>query len=588
MEFLKILEYVKKENANPELDQTLRVSILRNHTAENLQPYLSYHLLRAKIRPHITIGAYNNMVQEAIDPASAIYQAAPQVIVLSLTLHEYLDANARFAVNVAAIKEEFSLIIDGLLKNSTALVVTNTFLLPYYEEWGISNTGVTYTQCVEELNAFIRSYSANHPSRVFNVDFNRMVRQLGEERSMDYRFGYSSKMYFKNDFFEAYGREVSKVAKALMAKNKKVLVLDCDNTLWKGIIGEDGLDGIKLGKASSPGNIFYDFQATVLQLHQRGVIIALCSKNNEEDVFEVLDKHPESLIKRTHLAAWKINWDNKVQNIMQLSEELNIGLDYFVFVDDNPMECNLVKENLPMVEVMQVPEKLYQYPDILLREGLFDTLIVSEEDKKRNVLYQAESLRKHSQKNFTDIRDYLHSLQIVVTLGIDHAPSVPRLAQLTQKTNQFNLTTRRYSEEEIRRFQSQADASVIQFAVKDKYGDMGLTGMLIYRVNNNVVEIDTFLLSCRILGRDIEMAFIDFCLARIIEQHRPERLTASYIKTKKNAQTENFWQKAGFELVQEKDGTKTYALVPEKFSQKKYDHIIIETQQEHERTTGKN
>lgn len=576
MEFLKILDYIKKEGPAIDFEQKVNISILRNHTVENLVPYMTYELYRSKIKPQITLGGYNNMVQEAIDPSSEIYAASPQVVVLSLTLHEYLNAENRFQVNSEAIKSELALILDSVLKNSNALIITNSFLLPFYEEWGVAYTGNSYSQAVAELNSFIMSYSSTHPSRVFQADWNKIVRLLGEERSMDYRFGYSSKMYFKNEFFERYANDLCRIVKALMAKSKKVLVLDCDNTLWKGIIGEDGMDGIKLSKASSPGNMFYDFQSAVLQLHQRGVIIALCSKNNEEDVFEVLDKHPESLLKRSHLAAWKINWDNKVQNIMQLAEELNIGLDYFVFVDDNPVECNLVKENLPMVEVVQVPEKLYLYPDVLLRCGFFDTLSISEEDKKRNALYQAESLRKHSQKNFSDISEYLHALQIVLTIGIDHAVSVQRLAQLTQKTNQFNLTTRRYSEEEIKAFQNDSNASVMQFAVKDKYGDMGLTGMLIYTVKHGEIEIDTFLLSCRILGRNIELAFMDYCLGHMIQAHQPKRIKASYIKTKKNVQTEQFWQKVGFELTAEKEGNKEYALNPADFKKKNYDYINIQ------------
>lgn len=576
MEFLKVLEYIKKESTAIDFEQKVNISILRNHTLENVSPYLTYNLFKAKVKPNITLGGYNNMVQEAINPSSAIYESSPQIIVLSLTLHEYLDAEDKFKPDTNSIKHELALILENLIKNSSALIITNTFVLPFYEEWGISNQNSTAKHAIAELNDFVRSYSIKNPSRLFNIDFNRIIAVLGEEKSMDYRFGYSSKVFFKNDFFESYAFEMCKIIKALMAKNKKCLVLDCDNTLWKGIIGEDGIDGIKLSKASTPGNVFYDFQSTVLQLHQRGVIIALCSKNNEEDVWEVLEKHPESLIKRSHLAAWKINWNNKAQNIMELSEELNIGLDYFVFVDDNPVECNFVKEQLPMVEVVQVPQKLYLYPDILLREGFFDTLTVSEEDKKRNELYQAESLRKHSQKSFADITEYLHSLDIVVSIGIDHAPSIARLAQLTQKTNQFNLTTRRYSEEEIKQFQNDSNASVMQFAVKDKYGDMGLTGMLMFKVSGKEITIDTFLLSCRILGRNIELAFMDYCINYMISKYNPEQIKASYFKTKKNAQTETFWDKIGFELIDETDGKKHYRMLPALFKKRDYNYINIQ------------
>ena len=469
-----------------------------------------------------------------------------------------------------------SLIIDNLIKNSSALIVVNTFSLSFYEEFGISNTQTTYNSSITELNNFITSYATQNSARVFVVDFNRITRILGEEKSMDYRFGYSSKLYFKNDFFESYANEIAKTVKALMAKNKKCLVLDCDNTLWKGIIGEDGMDGIKLGKDSSPGNIFYDFQSSVLQLYERGVIIALCSKNNEEDVFEVLDNHPDSLIKKKHLGAWKINWTNKVQNIMELSKELNIGLDYFVFVDDNPMECNMIKESLPMVEVIQVPEKLYFYPNILFKDGLFDSLSYSDEDKKRNELYQTELLRKNSQKQFSDIKGYLHSLDIVVSIGLDHSSSIPRLAQLTQKTNQFNLTTKRYSEEDIKLFQSSLNQNVIQFSVKDKYGDMGLTGMAIFKIESKEVLIDTFLLSCRILGRDIELAFMNYCIDFVSKTYQPKAIKSQYIRTKKNAQTEFFWDKLNFELVNENNDKKEYQLNPDLFKKNEYDYITIQ------------
>jgi len=262
---------------------------------------------------------------------------------------------------------------------------------------------------------------------------------------------------------------------------------------------------------------------------------------------------------------------------VELAEELNIGLDSFVFVDDNPVECDLIRDRLPMVEVIQVPTKLYNYPNILLRGGYFDTLTISEEDKKRNDLYRAESQRKGSAKNYSDVSDYLASLGIVLTIGHNQLSSLPRLAQLTQKTNQFNLTTKRYSEEEMKFFVQDEHNGVIQFSVADKYGDMGLTGMLIYRVENTSIFIDSFLLSCRILGRNIELAFVQYCISYFIKLYSATRIIAEFIRTKKNGQTEDFWEKNGFLIDQRDETSKRYALRTEDFKPVSYDYIKIET-----------
>ena len=220
-----------------------------------------------------------------------------------------------------------------------------------------------------------------HRAQFFLVDFERIIRLLGEEKTIDYRFWYTSKALFKKDFLNAYAQEIVKIAKALKGRTKKCLVLDCDNTLWGGIIGEDGISGIKLDKHIYPDKLYYEFQQNVINLHERGIIIALCSKNNEEDVWEILDNHPSCLLKRRHVAAWRINWDDKSSNIKSIANELNLGIDSFVFVDDSPLECELVKKMLPDVTVLQVPQKLYTYPKILLHDGWFDTLHISEEDK---------------------------------------------------------------------------------------------------------------------------------------------------------------------------------------------------------------
>ncbi len=386
----------------------------------------------------------------------------------------------------------------------------NTFVPPYYSDFGISSAKdlSSHHNEVLQLNQLIREYVLSNSARFVLVDWERFVRLLGAGESMDYRFWYMSKAPFKKAFLDLYALELVKMARALKGKSKKCLILDCDNTLWGGVIGEDGLQGIKLDRHSYPGNIFYEFQKSILRLHDRGVLIALCSKNNEQDVWDVLEGHPDCLLKREHLSAWRVNWSDKASNISDLAAELNLGLDSFVFVDDNPVECGLIQDMLPEVTVLQVPDKLYTYPQLLKCDGLFDTLSFSTEDRQRSQMYRDESNRKHEQAKFETLDQYLASLSLSIKVHPAKEDEVPRVAQLTQKTNQFNLTTRRYSEAKISGLSKDPEWTVMSLFVRDKFGESGLTGVLIAHKDGDVGIIDSLLMSCRILGRNIEKAFV--------------------------------------------------------------------------------
>src|SRR5262249_27162949 len=269
----------------------------------------------------------------------------------------------------------------------------------------------------------------------------------------------------------------------------------------------------KLDRNDYPGKAFYDFHTSLLHLAERGVLIVLCSKNNEADVFEVLDEHPWCRLKRTHLSGWRINWQDKATNIVELADELNLGLDSFVLVDDSPAECELVRNLLPEVTVLSVPEKVYELPSLLLKQGLFDTLRLTDEDKGRARLYQSETQRKSSRGAFLSVDDYLASLETVAVIHRMTPAEGPRAAQLTQKTNQFNLTTKRYSEADMRTFAARTDAAVFTLSVKDRFGDLGLVGVAILERDGTAGRIDSFLMSCRVLGRGLERPVLAHCLA---------------------------------------------------------------------------
>ena len=353
-------------------------------------------------------------------------------------------------------------------------------------------------------------------------------------------------------FAEWFSRKLDEIA----LKRKKCLVLDLDNTLWGGVLGEDGIEGIKLG-GDYPGKAFHYYQDALLELSKSGVILTVCSKNNEEDVLEAWEKNPFMVLKKDNFAAWRINWADKATNIKELAEELNIGLDSFVFVDDNPTERELIKQVLPMVEVPEFPAQPYELPQFFkdLVERYFRVYSLTNEDKQKTEQYKANAQRAQAQRSFVDFDAFLESLDIQITIEAANEFNIPRIAQMTQKTNQFNLTTKRYTDAEVRSL-VQAGWKIWCISVADKFGDNGITGCIM--VNGDT--FDTFLLSCRILGKGIEDAFIKKILS-LLKESGVKTVLALYVPTAKNAQVKDFYERCGFTCVKEEtDGRKSYVL----------------------------
>lgn len=575
----EVLECVARVEADAgRADVPFSIAFLRNCTIEGIEPYLKYHCYQAGLHSRLAFGGYNIIRQELLDPASFLHASQPDLIVLTLIVDQLAADYDHPGWRADGALAELDALQQALLLNTSAILAVNTFMPPFESDYGIAAPpdGRDRYHEVVRLNRHVREFAARHPSRVILIDWERLVRILGEEESMDYRFWYMAKAPFKKAFLELYACELAKIAKALKGKSKKCLVLDCDNTLWGGIVGEDGSSGIKLDPNDYPGNIFYDFQQTVLHLHRRGVLITLCSKNNPDDVWEVLDNHPGSLLNRSHFAGWRVNWEDKVTNIRSLAVELNLGLDSLVFVDDNPAECELVRTLLPEVEVIQVPAQLYRYPRLLLQLGLFDTLTFSEEDRQRTRMYQDEASRNQAAASFDTIDDYLASLAIHATIHAAKPHEIPRIAQLTQKTNQFNLTTRRYAEAAISEFVQSADWAVFSLSVRDKFGDSGLTGVLIARRAGTTGIIDSLLLSCRVLGKKLEICFFTQCLQQLAVQWGATEWQAEYIATAKNQQTADFWPRMLFTEFARKDGVVRYVSQTAKIQQEQIPFITIE------------
>lgn len=424
-------------------------------------------------------------------------------------------------------------------------------------------SGAELIAAVAEYNNALLEAAGSH-NNVKLLDIREFTRHYPAEEVFDWKFWFISQMGMNpkvtKPFMAWWSRKLDEIA----LKRKKCLVLDLDNTLWGGVLGEDGIEGIKLG-GDYPGKAFHYWQEALLELSKTGVILTVCSKNNEADVLEAWDKNPFMVLKKDNFATWCINWTDKATNIKELAEELNIGLDSFVFVDDNPTERELIKQMLPMVEVPEFPAQPYELPVFFkaLVEKYFRVYSVTSEDKKKTEQYKANAQRAQAQRSFVDFDSFLESLDIQITIEVANEFNIPRIAQMTQKTNQFNLTTKRYTDADVRQF-VELGWKIWCISVADKFGDNGITGCVMVKPNLsdnlNEVEVDTFLLSCRILGKGIEIAFAKKVLA-MMKDSGIENVKSTYIPTTKNAQVKGFYEKCGFACVAEDaDGKKSYVL----------------------------
>lgn len=546
--------------ALPSTAPVYRFGFLRNVTLEGIEPYLRYHMLMAGMRMDLVFGGYGSMRQDLMLSDAPLVRLRPDMLVTAFMLEELDTRYGLPGWDAASAREELGKVFDIMMASEVPIIALNTFVVPFRSETGFRVATSDITSEVIRLNDFVRNFVREHSPRFCLMDWNRLAHRIGEAEAMDYRYWYLSKAPFKRSFLDSLARELIKVVFALKGYVKKCLVLDCDNTLWGGIIGEDGIEGIRLDGHDYPGRAYYDFQKTILQLAERGVLITLCSKNNKQDVLDVLDKHPWSLLKRNHLSGLRINWEDKATNLVELAKELNLGLDALVFVDDNPRELELIRQVLPQVTTLQVPNRLYEYPELLLRDGLFDTFSISKEDKQRANLYQIETQRKAERNQHQDLEGYLASLGLGVTIHLANDQEANRVAQLTQKTNQFNLTTRRYSDYDIANLRSSLDVCVYSLSANDRFGSLGLVGVFIARRRQDTAVVDSLLMSCRALGRRLEFTFVLECMRRIVAGWGIQTWEAEYLATAKNSQVADFWSALGFALLEQTDGHRRYRL----------------------------
>lgn len=418
---------------------------------------------------------------------------------------------------------------------------------------------------IDRFNAMLRTL-AEARSNVQLLDVEAELTNLGRAAAYDDRFYYRSKAPYSAALLAALAARISRATRGFGTYFYKALALDCDNTLWGGIIGEDLLTGIKLDPFDAPGSIFWRVQQMISGLERAGLLLCLCTKNNPADVQEVFARHPHMVLKDDRIVARRVNWQDKVTNLQELALELNIGLDSMIFLDDNPVEIEAVRTRLPMVKAVQVPKALPDYPRVFEEVAeLFLAGGISADSRSKTDQYRARAAAAEAQQAFGSHEEYLASLGLEVELHVDRAQEVPRISELSLKSNQFNLTTLRLSETEVRAAMDDPEREVISVTVRNKFGDSGLTGILFLRFDGQVARVDNFLMSCRVLGQGVEHA-----LWKVVAERSRKRacssMDASYKPSPKNAQVAEFWDRLGLKMVGDENGVKQYSVPLDEFA----------------------
>jgi FkbH-like protein len=565
----------------------IRLGIVHTYTSELLDPWLHFSAALNQLRLDIYHAPYGVTLQEAGE-GSGLAAHAPDITLLLLTSEDLhpemcLPAACINPVNkpdiLRKIRSVMSRLVNQFRSNIRGQIIVT--LLPNSSSPGLGLYDAMAEHSELQWWNQIKSTLAGDLRRDFSavsyLDLDQIALQVGINNYFDTRLWYSSFFPFAPEGALAVSNAVTSIAAAIHLPRAKVVVVDADNTLWGGVIGEDGINGIALGP-DYPGRVYVDFQKKLLCLQQRGFILALCSKNNPEDVNEVFQNHPHQLLKHENFAAQRVNWLPKPDNISSIAQELNLGLDSFIFVDDSDYECSAVRHAFREVEVVQVPSRAVEIPGCLDALARLEVVSLTAEDIEKTAMYTQERLRKVQLEKLTEtggsIDDYLMSLNMKMTIGVNDASLVTRLAQLTQKTNQFNLTTRRYSEGDISEMIRSDRFTVYHFSLSDNFGNSGVVGLAIVAQDSNTnARLDTFLMSCRVIGRLAELAFLSF----ILEDQRSKgvvEFAADYIPTRKNILVETFLPDNGFQKFA--DGRYCYNLLGDSHYRRKHFPMSIE------------
>jgi FkbH-like protein len=534
----------------------IKVAILSSFTINGLEEALRVKCAESDITCATYLCGYGQYNQDILDQSSKLYEFSPDITFMIIDTRSVLStlfytpytipANDRRTYIDKRVADFVNLVKTFKNRTGSKLVLTNCNI-PTYSPYGICEVRTEYglKEMVYDFNARLSDAFRSDP-QVFLFDFNSFVAKYGEINVLDYRQFLVGDIKVSLSYIPHLAEELMGYVKANLGVNRKCIVLDLDNTLWGGIIGEDGFDRIDLS-LKPPGMAFMEFQRVLLALYQRGVILAINSRNNEDEALRAIRDHPFMVLREEHFATMKINWSDKISNMKEIAQELNIGLDSIVYFDDDPINRELMSKAIPQIKTIDLPDDPSLYASTLMQINDFNTLVMTNEDRNRGEMYREEHKRTELKRSSSNLEDFLKQLEIRVTMKKANNFTIPRIAQLTLKTNQFNLTTRRYQEEDVETLAQDHTKLIGCAQTQDKFGDNGITG--VYIVNKNHVDkewfIDTFLLSCRVMGRGIEDAMMGYILSKAKEEG-VIKVKAEFIPTKKNKPCEQLLPNFGF------------------------------------------
>ncbi|MBV9783883.1 MAG: HAD family hydrolase [Acidisphaera sp.] len=535
----------------------VRLAVLGSSTLAHLHAGLRVAALRRGI-PLVTYeNEYGQYRGELLDAASGLHAFRPSAVLFAFDCH-HLAAGLHAGMSAAGaeaalerVREEMLLCWRAAREAFRCPVLQQTALPALPELIGGNEHRLAGSRagCIARINAMLPSLADAEGVDLVRLDA-RAARD-GIAAWHDAVLWARAKQEVAVAAGPVYGELAIRPIAARQGRSAKALVLDLDNTIWGGVIGDDGLEGIVLGQGSALGEGFLAVQRYALEQSRRGVILAVCSKNDEANAAEAFDRHPEMLLRRDHVASFVLNWNDKAANLRIVAEELNIGLDALVFVDDNPFERTLVRRELPMVLVPEVPADPALVPQALADAGYFEAVAITEDDRRRSQQYQGNRARAALAASATDMQGYLRSLEMQLLWRRFDRVGLPRIVQLINKTNQFNLTTRRYTAEEALAVIGDARALGLQLRLLDRFGDNGVIAVVIGRLDDDGdLQIDTWLMSCRVLGREVEAATLNLLAAQACALGA-RRLVGEYRQTPKNGMVRDHYARLGFVALTE-------------------------------------
>ena len=548
----RTLAKVADRVAGPALGR-VRLALLAQATTDYAAPAIRASALRHGLAVETYVPAYGQAMAEVMDRTSglaafgaeiALIAETPQSLGLTRSFIDPADGAAAVRSAVATL----TALVEGLQAAGTRTVILQTLVLPS-DPWAghlDRRAGGALAAQVAAVNAAMAALCDSHAAVLFDAD--ALAGLVGRAAWADAGLWHRAKVPFALGFAPLYGEKFAQLLRALKGRSSKCLVLDLDNTCWGGIIGDDGLEGIAIGQGSGQGEAFLAIQRYALSLKARGVVLAVCSKNEEANAKLPFEKHPDMALRLDDIAVFVANWTDKASNLAHIAKVLNIGVDALVFLDDNPAERERVRQELPQVAVPEVGDDPALYPAMLAQAGYFETVGLSSDDAQRAEQYRANAERAVAMETIGDYDSYLGSLDMVCTIAPFDAVGRTRIAQLINKSNQFNLTTRRYTEAEVAAMEQDPGLFTLQVRLTDKFGDNGMISVVIFRKGAEDWVCDTWLMSCRVLKRRVEEAVLA-TVAEAAREAGATRLLGDYLPSPKNAMVEEHFGTLGFARV---------------------------------------